>query len=114
MEKKKWFWFSLCLFLIPEILCSFLVSTVLIFFKINRTSLVLRYLIKPEVLSANPSIFFLILGVELVGIISLLIWNLRYNNSKSKIWTTLVLSLFLVVLLIAFFIIYSVVNLSLL
>ena len=63
-------------------------------------------------LESNPIITFLFLGIEFLGALGLLIWNIKFSNYKYKIIFTIITTLILILLSFIFFIAYAITNMS--
>lgn len=94
------------MFVVPEVLFSFLLSSVLFLFGINGPYLIGNF-ISPQFITDNQSITFLALAVEIVGILGLLVTNIESNRSKLKLVVTTILSIFLIFAALVFYTIFS-------
>ncbi len=97
--QKIWFWISLSLFLIPEILFSPLISLVAFFFGVeNFPSLIYRF-ISQQFFLDNQFYSFIILIIEIVGVIGLLIYNKKFSRNISVAILLFVILIILILLL---------------
>ena len=93
------------MFVVPEILFSFIISSVLFLFGINFP-FILGQFINPQIFTDNQNITFLFIGIEWLGILGLIFQNTKFNKTKSKTILTIVLSLLLIFLTLVFYTAY--------
>jgi hypothetical protein len=97
---KIWLGVFVAMFMVPEVLFSFLTSLVLF----NVHFLPPVYLFRNEQFFLDHQNYaFVALGIEIIGLLGLFIFNIKYNNKKSKNILTIILSL---LLLITSFVLY--------
>jgi len=102
--QKIWLWVSLAMFVVPEVLCSFIISSVSSLFGKNLLPLYTIF-IKQQFFTDHPVYLFMLLGTEIVGLLILLILNLK---NKKNIIVSILLSALLLWLLFVFYIGYAI------
>ena len=100
------------MFLIPEIFFLFIPSFFAFMLGYNNFPSIVSKILTDSFLESNPIVTFLFLGVEFFGVLGLLIWNIKFNNYKYKIFFSIILALLLALLVLIFFVGYAVVNMS--
>ena len=104
-REKIWLLIFLGMFLIPEILFSFIFSSVLFLFRINLPYVMGR-LVGEQFFIDNKSYLFLALLIEILGILGLLIFNIKLNNTKSKVIFSVLLFILLTFVILVFYTAY--------
>ncbi|MDE2030817.1 MAG: hypothetical protein KGI58_00955 [Patescibacteria group bacterium] len=105
-KQKIWLWISLAMFIVPEVLFSFLLSSFLFFFGVSGPYLI-GFLINPQFFVDNKDINLLLILIELFGILGLLIFNIRFNKNNSKSILSLILSILLLFTIFIFYVGFS-------
>jgi hypothetical protein len=102
--QKIWLWVSVAMFVVPEVLCSFLLSS---FANLLGRELSPLYtiFIKQQFFTDHPMYLFLLLAIEIAGLLILLIINIRYRKS---VIISILLSILLLWLLFVLYIGYVV------
>ncbi|OGE82715.1 MAG: hypothetical protein A3B10_01660 [Candidatus Doudnabacteria bacterium RIFCSPLOWO2_01_FULL_44_21] len=103
--QNVWLWVSLGMFLVPEILFSFLLSSVLFLFRINVPYLIGK-LVGEQFFIDNQSYLFLALIIEILGILGLLIFNIKFNRSRFKSLLSFSLFILLAFAILIFYTVY--------
>lgn len=101
--QKIWLGISAAMFVVPEVLFSFLFSSVAQLF--GKTFPSLLYIPNQQFFTDHPTYLFFALFVELLGVLFLLILNLR--NKKGKFLSVL-LFIILLWLAVVFYIGYAI------
>lgn len=110
--QKVWLWVSVLMFIIPEILFSFIVSFFASLYGVGNFPFLYEHFINPQFFIDNPIYLFIALSIECFGMLGLLICNIKFNHHKYKIIPTVIIALILILLLFIFFAGYSVTNMS--
>ena len=110
--QKVWLWVFSAMFIIPEILFSFIVSFFASLYGVGNFPFLYEYFINPQFFIDNPTYLFIILIIECLGMLGLLVWNVKFNNYRYKIILTAITTLTLILLLFIFFVGYLVSNMS--
>ena len=110
--QKIWLWVSMVMFLVPEIFFSPIISFFASLSGITNFPFLYKYFIDLNFFSDNPIYLFIILSIEFLGALGLLIWNVKFNHYKYKIFLTVIITLIIFTLLLLFFVGYSVTNMS--
>ena len=111
-SQKIWLWVFLIMFFVPEIFFFFLTSWIPGVSQLTDNHFFYERFINPQFFIDNSIYLFIALGVEFLGALGFLIWNVKFNNYRYKILLTVISTLVLIFLLIIFFIGYSVTNMS--
>ena len=110
--QKVWLWVSVFMFLIPEILFSFIVSFFASLYGVGNFPFFFFHFINSQFFIDNPTYLFFMLVIECLWVFGLLVWNVKFNNYRYKIVLTTITALTLILLLFIFFVGYSVSNMS--
>ncbi len=94
-QQKIWLGIFLAMFVVPEVLFSFLVSSIASMFSKNFPFLY-QVFIRPQFFVDNSGLLFFALAIEWVGVLGLIIWNIKFNGFKSK---KIITALFLIILI---------------
>ena len=109
--QKVWLGIFLAMFIVPEVLFSFLVST--IFSLLGRKFyFIYQLFIKEQFFTDNPAYLFISICIEIIGLLGLLMFNIKYNKSKAKQIYSILLVFVLICLCVIFYIGYSISNIS--
>ncbi|MDO8659426.1 MAG: hypothetical protein Q7K54_02380 [Candidatus Parcubacteria bacterium] len=108
-QQKTWLYVFLAMFLVPEILFSFVISMTITFFGASFQGLS-RFFINQQFIIDHPEYVLTFLFIEIVGTLGLLILNLKLNTNKSRTVVTTLLSVILIIIVYAFFLGYGLRN----
>jgi hypothetical protein len=101
-KQKILLWISLVMFIIPEILFSFIFSSTLFLFRVN-ISYLMGKLIGEQFFIDNQFIIFCALIVEILGLLGLLIFNIKFNQNKSRLILSIILFILLIFTILIFY-----------
>ncbi len=110
--QKIWLWISLAMFFIPEIFFSPIISFFASLYGVTNFSFLYEHFINPQFFIDNPIYLFIILSIECLGMLGLLIYNIKFNQHRYKIVLTIITTLILILLLFIFFVGYAVTNMG--
>ena len=110
--QKIWLWFSFVLFIIPEVFFSFIIFFIFDFLHINYFPPLYGFFVRPQFFVDNPIYLFIVLGIECLGMLGLLIWNVKFNHSRYKTVLTIITALTFALLLFILYIGYAITNIS--
>ena len=111
-SQKIWLWVSLGMFFTTEILFSFIPSFFAFMLGYNDFPSIISKIITNIFLESNPIITFVFIGIEFLGALGFLVWNIKFNDNKYKIVLTITTALVLVLLLFIFYIGYAITNIG--
>ena len=111
MKKKEkiWFWIFLIMFILPEFIFSFLISSISSFLGVVSFPFIYKMFVSQQFFIDNQIYLFLALVVEFLGLLGLLISNIRFSNNK---FIRILLVVLLIFLGFTFIIGYSISNMS--
>src|SRR5688500_11825815 len=90
------------MFIIPELLFSFILLPILYLFGSNFLYLTGR-LFGEQFFIDNQIFLYLGMIVEAIGILGLSLWNIKFNKGKTKIITSIFLLLLLIIILLVLY-----------
>ena len=111
-SQKIWLWVFVAMFIIPEIFFSFIISFFAFFAGVESFPFLAQSFIDPQFFVDNPTYLFFALSVECLGMLGLLIWNIKFNYNRYKIIIITITALVLALLLFIFYVGYAVSNIS--
>ncbi len=101
--QKIWIWIFLGMFLIPELLFSPVISFVLFLFGIDLNYLMTKF-VNQQFFTDNQIFIFIAVMVELLGVLGLLILNIKFNKNKLKNLYSILLFLLIILLTFIFYV----------
>ena len=110
--QKVWLWVSVLMFLVPEILFSPIISFFDSLYGVENFPFLYKHFLNSQFFIDNSVYLFIVLGIEYLGVLGLLIWNIKFNKYKYKIILTVITTLILILLSFIFLVGYSVTNMS--
>ena len=110
--QKIWLWVFVFMFFVPEVLFSFTVSFFTLFMGVENFPFLAQSFINPQFFVDNPVYLFIALSIECLGVLGLLIFNIKFNHHKLKIVWTVISILVLALLIFIFYIGYAVSNIG--
>ena len=111
-SQKIWLWLSSAMFLVPEVFFSFILSFFALFMGVENFPFLAQSFFGSQFFMDNSEYLFTALGIECLGMLGLLIWNIKFNHNRYKVITTTITALVLALLLFIFYIGYAVSNIS--
>lgn len=109
-KQKVWFLIFMGMFIISEILFSPMISFVSFLFGINFPPMVMSHILGEQFFYGDQNLVFIALIIEILGLLGLLFFNIKFNNKKYKILITIILFLLLVVTSFIFYFAFTIRN----
>ncbi len=110
--QKIWLWVSIVMLIIPEIFFSFIISFFTDLLHLSNFPSLYEYFIKPQFFIDNSIYLFVALSIECLGMLGLLICNIKFNHHRYKLVLTVITTLILVFLLFIVYLAYAISNIS--
>ena len=110
-KQKVWLGVFLAMFIVPEVLFSFLISSIASLFGYIFPSLY-TFFINPQFFVDHAIYLFGFLFMELLGVLGLLVLNFKFNEGKYRKIITAILGLIFISLSIIFYLGYIIANIS--
>ena len=110
-SQKIWLGVFLAMFIVPEVIFSFLISSLASLFSFGFSPLYKAF-INPQFFIDHPGYLYIFLLIEWFGVLGLLILNAKHNFGKYRTLGTVALSILLVLLIIIFYIGYAISNIN--
>jgi hypothetical protein len=101
--QKNWLIIFIITFLLPEVLFSPIIISILFLFGINLSPIIFN-IIKEQFFTDHQNYVSLMILIETIGVFGLLFFNIKFNKNKYKnILTTILLLLFIFIFFVFLF-----------
>jgi hypothetical protein len=111
--QKKWLWVSIIMFIISEIFFSFIPTFFTFILGYGDFPSLISKVFSDNFLESNPIITLLFLVIEYVSLISIFVFNIRFNNQKTyKYLIAIFLGLNIIILSLVIALVYTITHMS--